>query len=246
MPDVSQHIRHTLGQRPVSALAVCLVALPALVLAVGMQASAISVGLRWVPAPPTRTLKFVPLEPIELGPFSGRDASDSQWRTWLAWVLAAVAAVMVLLAVVRWLRARTRRPRALGVVRLGADAAVAGGVNARVVASGLLAAIEVLIDERDPGNAVVQAWQALENAAASAGVARRPAETATEFTTRILYRSRNSAAPIGVLLALYQRTRFGEHTPTLEEIAAARSALTALVELWRGDLPGRRVARGAP
>jgi hypothetical protein len=88
----------------------------------------------------------------------------------------------------------------------------------------------------------VRAWQGLEDAAAAAGVTRRPAETTSEFTARILYRSRDSAEPIDVLLALYQRVRFGGHSPDASEIVAARDSLAALVDLWRTDLPERRPA----
>ena len=131
------------------------------------------------------------------------------------------------------------------LARVGADAGMPTEANATIVQSGLVAAIELLASDRPPGNAVVQAWQALEDAAAAAGLTRRPAETASEFTARILYRSRRSAEPISVLLTLYQRVRFGEHEPSADEIIAARESLAVLFELWQADLPERRALRTA-
>jgi hypothetical protein len=138
-----------------------------------------------------------------------------------------------------------RPPPPITVAGAGAESGLSSEPDAKVLHSGLAAALQVLTGERDPGNAVVRAWQGLQDAAAAAGLDRRPAETTSEFTARILYRSRNSAGPIEILLSLYQRVRFGDHSPDAREIAAAGEALAALIELWRTDLPERRPARRA-
>lgn len=220
-------------------LVICAVACLALVTAVGLQAPAVSVGLRWRPGPPSRRLELPPLNLSWSMELVGNNQRD-RWPSWLTWALIALVAVAILVGVLRWIRWITRRPPAVNVARTGADSRAPSEADARILESGLVAAIDILATERDPGNAVVRAWQGLQDAAATAGLNRRPSETASEFTARILYRSRGSAAPIAVLLSLYQRVRFGEHTPSADEIAAAQDSLAVLVDLWRTDFPERR------
>lgn len=225
-------------------LVACTFACLALVVAVGLQAPAKSVGLRWVPGPRSRTLDLIPTEPLEIVEALGDMKQDDSWPAWLVWSLIALAALAVLVVVVRLLRHLNRRAPTTNIVRIGADTEVPTEAEARILQSGLAAAIQILASDRDLGNAVVQAWQGLQDAAASAGLHRRPAETASEFTARILYRSRGSAEPIAELLSLYQRVRFGEHSPEAHEIAAARHSLAVLVNLWQADFPARRKPRG--
>lgn len=227
-------------------LVTCVAACLVLVTAVGLQAPAVSVGLRWTPEPPNRV--ELPGDKIvgdlqfdwSLRPTDGLPA-------WIYWSLAGLVVLLMLIAAARWISHLRRRAPTMNVARVGADSRTPSEEDARIVQSGLAAAIDILSSEgeRDPGNAIVRAWQGLQDAAATGGVHRRPAETATEFTARILYRSRASAAPIAVMLELYQRVRFGEHTPTAAEIATARQSLAILVELWRADFPERRAARAA-
>ncbi len=225
-------------------LAACAAAGLALVVAVGLQAPAVSSGLRWEPEPRTRKLIELQLEPFELIPLVARDAQPGNgWPSWLAWALTALVAFAMLVAIVRWLRRRMRRAADITVAGTGADSGLPSEADAKIVRSGLAAALQILASDRSASDAVVQAWQGLEDAAAAAGLDRRPAETASEFTARLLYRSRGSAAPIAVLLSLYQRVRFGHHAPSAAEIAAARDSLATLVALWQSDLPERRVGK---
>lgn len=218
----------------------CVAACLALVIAVGLQAPAVSVGVRWTPAPPSPLFKPIMYESDRAFDFALRLRVGDGWPVWVYWVLAALAAMAAVMGLRMWMRYRRGQSPARTSARTGAAAAVSTEAEARILQSGLLAAIDILDVERDAGNAIVQAWQGLQDAAASAGVHRRPAETASEFTARILYRSRGSATPIAVLLSLYQRVRFGEHRPTSSEIADARHALAQLVALWRADFPERR------
>lgn len=227
-------------------LVACTVACLALVLAVGLQAPAVSVGLRWHPE--RRFRPEIPIKPLEMNGAIPTFPPSDGLPTWAAWTLAALVAVGLLYAATRLLRHLTRHPPRINVARLGADTGVLTEANAQILQSGLAAAIQILsadTADRDLGNAVVQAWQGLQDASAAAGLHRRPAETTSEFTTRILYRSRRSAEPIAVLLSLYQRVRFGEHAPHRDEIAAARHSLDVLVGLWQADFPSRRPAAGA-
>jgi hypothetical protein len=225
-------------------LVACTVASLALVTVVGLQAPAVSVGLRWSPDPPN----VLELPPIDLGEgYQIGPLAAGSLPAWLAWVLSALVLLVLVLWLMRVLPHLIRHSPMMNVARLGADSRAPSEADARIVQSGLVAAIDILgtEGERDPGNAVVKAWQGLQDAAASGGLNRRPAETASEFTARILFRSRHSTEPITVLLALYQRVRFGEHTPTASDIAAAQGSLAALVDLWGADFPARRTTRMA-
>jgi hypothetical protein len=219
----------------------CAVACLALTVAVGLQAPAVSVGPRWTSGHRGRALPPIPIElPWVIEPARDPRPRDSG-RSWMTWALAALVAIALLIGIARWIRRATRRVSPVHAARVGGDAGAPSEADARILQSGLAAAIQILSrDDRDLANAVVQAWQGLEDAAAAAGFHRRPAETASEFTARILYRSRGSAEPIAVLLALYQRVRFGEHAPQADDIVAARRSLVVLVNLWQADFPERR------
>ena len=215
-----------------------LIASLALVIAVGLQAPAVSVGLRWKPGPRSQGFELPHIEGLgfDWPAFNNQPRSLSPWVTWLLIALITVALLMLL---VRWIR--NRSTRATNIARVGADGANVSEADAQILQSGLAAAIQMLsANDRDRGNAVVQAWQSLQDAAAEAGLHRHPAETTSEFTARILYRSRRSAEPIAGFLSLYQRVRFGEHAPHSDEIASARQALITLVDLWQADFPKRR------
>ncbi len=164
---------------------------------------------------------------------------------WVGWVIVALAALAIIVGVARWLSRFTRRNPAISVVGTGAESGAPIEADAKIVRSGLASALQILNSERSSSDAVVQAWQGLQDAAAAAGLQRRPAETASEFTARILYRSQGSAEPIAVLLSLYQRVRFGHYAPNESDITAARESLTTLVDLWQSDLPERRSSKAA-
>lgn len=218
-------------------LLACSVAYVLLVISVGLQAPATSVGLRITPSPRSTAFRLPRFEMNGAFDFSFTLRPTNWWPAWANWILVVLAAIALLFAMRRWVE---RRPHAVHVAGTGADHAAPTEAEARILKSGLAAAIEHLDAEGISSDAVVQAWQALQDAAASAGLHRRPAETASEFTARILYRSRRSADSIAVLLALYHRVRFGEYLPTASDISAARHALSLLVELWRADFPDRK------
>ena len=190
-----------------------------------------------------REIEIEPLEPMELGTFSTGAQDSSAWLRWVATALLLLLALILLRLLFTRLIAVKRRARTTNISTTDVAALPTAEADARVLATGLAAAVEVLSIERDYGNAVVKAWQGLEEATALAGLARQPAETTSEFTARILFRSQRSAAPIAVMLTLYQRVRFGEYTPNASDIAKAQEALTMLKSMWEADLPERRHAR---
>ena len=65
---------------------------------------------------------------------------------------------------------------------------------------------------------------------------RRPAETPTEFTSRILGRAFADDRAIRTLLRLYLRTRFGDHPVTADDVAA-RSGQRCRTWSGRGPRP---------
>ncbi|MFC8732638.1 DUF4129 domain-containing protein [Luteimicrobium sp. NPDC057192] len=103
-----------------------------------------------------------------------------------------------------------------------------------VLRRGFEHAFHVLDSDREPHDAIVTAWLGLEEAAQDAGVARRPAETASELTTRILGRITSDDAAAHALLDLYLRVRYGGYAATPDDVATARSALEALTQGWDG------------
>ena len=98
--------------------------------------------------------------------------------------------------------------------------------------TGIELALQVLDEQREPADAIVRAWLGLQETAEESGIVRQPAETPTEFTSRILSRAFADDRAIRTLLRLYLRTRFGDHPVTAEDVAAVRAALQELVRTW--------------
>jgi hypothetical protein len=90
------------------------------------------------------------------------------------------------------------------------------------------------IDEGGAADAVVACWVLLEQAAADAGVRRRPAETPTELTERVLAGYAVSAVVLGELADLYREARYSGHRLGEPERDRARAALTVV----RAELAG--------
>ncbi|MDQ3357926.1 MAG: DUF4129 domain-containing protein [Actinomycetota bacterium] len=87
--------------------------------------------------------------------------------------------------------------------------------------------------ERDPRNAVVACWVAVEDAAERGGIDRDHAETSAEFTQRVLTRWSVDPATIAELAALYREARFSRHPVTEQQrdraLAAVEQVNTQLV-----------------
>lgn len=96
-----------------------------------------------------------------------------------------------------------------------------------------------VVDRGTPSDAVIACWVALEDAAAAAGVARNPSETAAEFTVRVLAVDGVSAPDLATLGDLYREARYSTHPSSEETRTAARNALTRL----RDDLAVKSSSR---
>ncbi len=98
--------------------------------------------------------------------------------------------------------------------------------------TGIELALQVLDEQREPADAIVRAWLGLQETAEESGIVRAPAETPTEFTSRILSRALTDDRALRTLLRLYLRTRFGDHPVTTDDVAQVRAALRELVATW--------------
>jgi len=94
---------------------------------------------------------------------------------------------------------------------------------AEAVESGL-----ATVDTGTATDAVIACWVALEEAAASAGVARHASETPAEFTVRVLGVGGISEPELLRLAQLYREARYSTHGSTEEARAQARAALIRL------------------
>lgn len=84
------------------------------------------------------------------------------------------------------------------------------------------------LTELPPRNGIVQAWVLFEQAAAQAGAAREPSETATDFVVRLLHLLDIDPATVGRLRGLYVEARFSEHPTGVQQRDQARAALEAI------------------
>jgi hypothetical protein len=97
------------------------------------------------------------------------------------------------------------------------------------------------VDSGTATDAVIACWVALEDAAASAGVARASSETPAEFTVRVLGVGGISERQLLRLAQLYREARYSTHGSTEEARAQAREALILL----RDELTAAMTARAA-
>ncbi|MBF5080742.1 DUF4129 domain-containing protein [Quadrisphaera sp. INWT6] len=228
----------------------CAVAAVLVVLAAAAEGLTTPSGRRSAPPDvvmPTPTPTQTP-PPLEVLP----EAPPQDLPSWLGPALAvagALAVLAVVVLVVVWLRRlwQRRASRAEALEALDETAGdVDGALAAPVVRRGIARSLELLDDPRDLDDAVVRAWLGLEETAEDAGVARTPAETPTEFTTRLLARVPADRAAVDVLRALYSRARFGGAGGRRDDDAErARAALRALAGSWDAAStgPGRAPER---
>jgi hypothetical protein len=208
--------------------------------AIALQGAPVFGGIVWVPdwarqqPQPGRitqsasTETAIPKAPAEIS------------RVDLSWVALLVAVVVLgVIAILIWRAVRKRLRRvnasgeALAVDVLGeVEPDVPQQPDAPQVRKGLDRALDILGEDREPRDAIEQAWLGLQDAAEQSGVRRLPAETPSEFTARILSRVGADRAAARTLLELYLRVRFGDAPVTAEDVAVAASSLDALRASW--------------
>jgi hypothetical protein len=154
----------------------------------------------------------------------------------LVWGALAFAAIVA--AILLWRhrptfqrrRRRRERDRPLDVL---ADVATSVGDSAD--------AQRAALRRGSPRNAIVECWLLLEAAVIDAGVERRPADTSTELTERVLAEHEVDAAAIAQLAGLYREARFSDHEMSEPSRRAAIDALDRVHHsLHRGARPAPR------
>lgn len=167
------------------------------------------------------------------------DTSDVQVHAWVKvvwWVLNVALAVLVAVLLARYVLAplvrRTRARRSRRLSGEGAEPRFEALDAPRQVARALLddAADQRrhLVDDASARNAVVECWSRFEIAAARTGLARRPWETSSEFTMRLLDLVDAHEPAVARLADLYREARFSEHELTEDDRAAALEALDTI------------------
>ncbi len=105
-----------------------------------------------------------------------------------------------------------------------------------------------LLAEGDARNAIVACWLSLEDAAGAVGLPRRAAETASEYTTRVLSRWAVDRPSLDGLCQLYREARFSRHAFTEAHRSAAVDRLRRLhldLELVAAAQAAERAEAGA-
>lgn len=182
-----------------------------------------------------------------------RQGQQQPWDlTYVGIGLLALVLGLVLFGVLRVLRQLAERRRGEGApddAGLEQGALVAGGD----VAPHLPALRDGVEDAGDrlrrvplPGDAVIAAWVALENAAAGSGVVRRASQTPTEFTLAVLDRTPADPAAARELLDLYLRARFGDEPVGPRDVDLAADAVRRLADSLDPPPAGEATGPGGP
>jgi hypothetical protein len=155
-------------------------------------------------------------------------------------VLGILVAALVAFIIWRWARRRmgSGAPKAFSTLTAGTDAVEMepeAAADLPTLRRGLDLAGDVLEREREPRDAIVRAWIGLQEAAEDSGMSRRPAETPTEFTSRVFSSVHADRSAADTLLAVYLRVRFGTHPATAEDVRVARDAVAALSATWPAE-----------
>lgn len=155
------------------------------------------------------------------------DNADASWAigALLVVVLLVVAAVIYAF-VTTWSswrpnRKRRRRPTGLrGLVALPT-------IDEPIVTMDEEAQLGALRDG-EARNAIVACWLRMEDDVARAGLPKDPAETSTEYTTRVLSSWSRGPSAVGDLAALYREARFSVHELNEGHRERALAALQAI------------------
>ena len=161
-----------------------------------------------------------------------RTAGDNELLRLIALAAEVLLAVAVAYALYRggrwaWQAWQARRRPEPPPVEVDFDVLGSPALVAEQLASDAVAQREVLLGGT-PRNAVVEAWSRFETRAAEVGAVRRPWETSSEFTLRVLDLVGADSAAVGRRAALYRKARFSDHELTEADRAAALDALDSI------------------
>jgi len=148
----------------------------------------------------------------------GVDAVERVYEPEFAWIPALVVLGLVVAGIAAYVVASRRRTHRVEIE----------GELAEQVAETLEDTLDDLRAEPDPRRAVIAAWARLEQALASSGLPRQPAETPEEYVARILGRLEVDPAPVRTMTDLFETAKFSQH-PVDETMR--ESAITALARI---------------
>lgn len=176
----------------------------------------------------------LPTSDVTQAPLGNGESHQISIPSWVfVVILVVVLSIVALFAVPmvkRWLTGRGPKERDDDV-----DAGTPAGFEAYPATPALqegVAQAARLLEDPDvpPGDAVIAAWVALEDAAARSGVVRDRAQTASEFTVAVLGATLADPAATRWLLGRYLDARYSEHVLTAADVQGARDALATLAE----------------
>jgi hypothetical protein len=226
----------------VRALPVVIVLALLIVVAIGLGGSPVLGGVRWLPGFSVSQGGTQTAGPTQAPPPETTQGATPAAPLGANLVLIGVVVIIVLLVAGVLVRRALRRRRLVAEEAIAATIVelprgVAPAPNAPALRRGFDLALHVLDTEREPRDAIVKAWIGLQDAAEDSGIHRSPAETPTEFTSRILGRVAADERAITTLLGLYLGVRFGDHPVTPADLARARLSLESLAASWRDETP---------
>jgi len=177
-------------------------------------------------------------------PSSGNSGRGPELPDWLPMVGAVLcgAVVLAVVVVLLWTLVRDLLRRRKGLARgTGRRSVRSAAQTAEEVVAALDAGLSDLSDsDADPRKAVIACWVRLEQAAAAAGVERRPGDAPADLVARLLGADRPVSADVLAAFAnVYREARYATHTVDERMRGQARSALQRL----RTELTAARVAR---
>jgi hypothetical protein len=126
----------------------------------------------------------------------------------------------------RWLREElaSRRRRELAPLEVEFDVLEDPEPLVEVIRSDVDLQLELLL-AGEPRNAIVACWERFEEQAERVGLARKPWETSSEFTLRLLDAVSADDSAVAELAALYREARFSSHPITEGNRQSAVEAL---------------------
>jgi hypothetical protein len=161
---------------------------------------------------------------------------------WVWWTITILVAVVVLVLVVRIAARIIRALRAETIIDAPKVDSLANGRGISVATltdeeldDAVTRSLRRLDAAAHPGDAIVEAWLALEESAADKGIDRDPASTPTEFTLEVLDRTAAPPEAVRRLLHLYHEARFSHRVITVADVAVARESLLAIAGVLVGS-----------
>ncbi|PWR05342.1 hypothetical protein DKT68_27530 [Micromonospora acroterricola] len=187
----------------------------------------------WVPEYPTaQPSPSIPVEPRDAG--EATQAHVPQWIATVAVVLLGLA-ILTVFCYLAWILIRGAVRRTTRALPAQKARRTAEGTAREVVAALDAGLVELDDRDTDPRVAVIACWVRLEEAAATAGVARQPGDTPTDLVTRLLRGDPSAGVPAIVsadVLAefahVYREARYATRPVDERTRDQARAALRRL------------------